>query len=74
LFQIGDIIIADTEELRSFLLSKGIDPARVLRSIPGAAEMFDGADGSRVRDRSRSTVVHWSSTQARSTIFKASIT
>jgi glycosyltransferase involved in cell wall biosynthesis len=48
----ADIIIADTEELRSFLLCKGIDPARVVTIHSGVQpEMFDGADGSRVRDR-----------------------
>jgi len=50
--RLADMIIADTEELRSFLLSKGIDPARVVTIHSGVRpEMFDGADGSRVRDR-----------------------
>jgi glycosyltransferase involved in cell wall biosynthesis len=50
--RLADMIIADTEELRSFLLSKGIDPARVVTINSGVwPEMFDGADGSRVRDR-----------------------
>jgi glycosyltransferase involved in cell wall biosynthesis len=50
--RMADIIIADTEDLRSFLLSKGIDPARVITVHSGVRpEMFDGADGSLVRDR-----------------------
>lgn len=50
--RLADIIIADTEELRSFLLSKGIDPERVVTIHSGVRpEMFDGADGSQVRDR-----------------------
>jgi 1,2-diacylglycerol 3-alpha-glucosyltransferase len=50
--RLADKIIADTEELRSFLLSNGIDPARVVTIHSGVRpEMFDGADGSRVRDR-----------------------
>ena len=50
--RLADIIIADTEELRSFLLNKGIDPVRVITIHSGVRpEMFDGADGSRVRDR-----------------------
>jgi glycosyltransferase involved in cell wall biosynthesis len=50
--RLADMIIADTEELRSFLLSKGIDPARVVTIHSGVRpEMFDGADGSAVRKR-----------------------
>jgi len=50
--RLADMIIADTEELRLFLLSKGIDPARVVTIHSGVwPEMFDAADGSRVRDR-----------------------
>jgi len=50
--RMADIIIADTEGLRSFLLSKGIDPARVVTIHSGVRpEMFAAADGSRVRDR-----------------------
>jgi 1,2-diacylglycerol 3-alpha-glucosyltransferase len=50
--RLADMIIADTEELRLFLLSKGINPARVVTIHSGVRpEMFDGADGSRVRDR-----------------------
>ena len=50
--RMADMIITDTEELRSFLLSKGIDSARVVTIHSGVRpEMFDGADGSRVRDR-----------------------
>ncbi len=50
--RLADRIIADTEELRSFLLSKGIDPERVVTIHSGVRpEMFDGADGSQVRDR-----------------------
>jgi len=50
--RLADMIIADTEELRSFLLGKGIAPERVVTINSGVRpEMFDGADGSRVRDR-----------------------
>ena len=50
--RLADMIIADTEELRSFLLSKGIDPERVVTINSGVRpEMFDGADSSRVRNR-----------------------
>jgi 1,2-diacylglycerol 3-alpha-glucosyltransferase len=50
--RMADFIIADTEELRSFILDKGVDPARVITIHSGVRpEMFAGADGSRVRDR-----------------------
>jgi glycosyltransferase involved in cell wall biosynthesis len=50
--RMADLIIADTEELRSFILDKGVDPARVITIHSGVRpEMFAGADGSRVRDR-----------------------
>jgi 1,2-diacylglycerol 3-alpha-glucosyltransferase len=50
--RMADMIIADTEELRSFILDKGVDPARVITIHSGVRpEMFAGADGSRVRDR-----------------------
>jgi glycosyltransferase involved in cell wall biosynthesis len=46
------MIITDTEELRSFILDRGVDPARVVTIHSGVRpEMFDGADGSRVRNR-----------------------
>jgi len=50
--RMADMIIADTEELRSFLVSKGIDPARVVTINSGVwPEMFEGADDSQVRNR-----------------------
>jgi len=50
--RMADLVIADTEELRSFLLSKGIDPTRVITVHSGVRpEMFDGADGSSIRKR-----------------------
>jgi glycosyltransferase involved in cell wall biosynthesis len=50
--RMADFIIADTEELRSFILDKGVDPARVITIHSGVRpEMFAAADGSRVRDR-----------------------
>jgi glycosyltransferase involved in cell wall biosynthesis len=50
--RLADFIIADTEELRSFILDKGVDPARVITIHSGVRpEMFAAADGSRVRDR-----------------------
>ncbi len=50
--RMADMIITDTEELRSFILDKGIDPARVITIHSGVRpEMFAAADGSRVRDR-----------------------
>ena len=50
--RMADIIITDTEELRSFILDKGVDPERVITIHSGVRpEMFAGADGSRVRDR-----------------------
>src|SRR5437870_10081618 len=50
--RMADMIITDTEELRSFILDKGIDPAPVITIHSGVRpEMFAAADGSRVRDR-----------------------
>src|SRR5207247_2592008 len=50
--RMADMIITDTEELRSFILDKGVDPERVITIHSGVRpEMFAGADGSRVRDR-----------------------
>ncbi len=50
--RMADFIIADTEELRSFILDKGVDPARVITIHSGVRpEMFAAADGSRVRAR-----------------------
>jgi glycosyltransferase involved in cell wall biosynthesis len=50
--RMADFIIADTEELRSFILDRGVDPARVITIHSGVRpEMFAGADGSRLRDR-----------------------
>ena len=50
--RMADTIIADTEELRSFILGKGIDPDRVVTINSGVRpEMFEAGDGSRVRNR-----------------------
>jgi 1,2-diacylglycerol 3-alpha-glucosyltransferase len=50
--RMADMIITDTEELRSFILDRGIDPARVITIHSGVRpEMFAAADGSRIRDR-----------------------
>ncbi len=50
--RLADFIIADTEELRSFLIDQGIDPARVVTIHSGVRpEMFEGGDGARVRNR-----------------------
>ncbi len=50
--RLADMIIADTEELRSFILDRGVDPERVITIHSGVQpEMFAAADGSRVRDR-----------------------
>ncbi|MBA3831105.1 MAG: glycosyltransferase family 4 protein [Chthoniobacterales bacterium] len=50
--RMADSIIADTEELRSFILGKGIDPERVITIHSGVRpEMFEAADGARVRNR-----------------------
>ena len=50
--RMADMIIADTEELRSFILDRGVDPARVVTIHSGVRpEMFEAADGSRVRKR-----------------------
>ena len=50
--RLADLIIADTEELRSFLIGQGIDPARVVTIHSGVRpEMFEGGDGARARNR-----------------------
>ena len=50
--RLADMIIADTEELRSFILDRGVDPARVITIHSGVQpEMFAAANGSPVRDR-----------------------
>jgi glycosyltransferase involved in cell wall biosynthesis len=52
--RVADIIIADTEELRSFIVDQGIDPERVITIHSGVRpEMFQGGDGARVRERFR---------------------
>ena len=50
--RIADLIVADTEELRSFLLTQGIHPERVI-TIPSGVwpEMFAIGDGSHIRTR-----------------------
>src|SRR5262249_37524650 len=50
--RMADVIIADTEELRSFLLTHGIHPQRVI-TIPSGVwpEMFATGDGSQIRAR-----------------------
>jgi len=50
--RMADMIIADTEELRSFILDRGIEPERVVTIHSGVRpEMFQGGDGARVRER-----------------------
>ncbi|HET9368269.1 MAG TPA: glycosyltransferase family 4 protein [Candidatus Udaeobacter sp.] len=50
--RMADKIIADTEELRSFILDRGIKPERVITIHSGVRpEMFQGGDGARVRER-----------------------
>src|SRR5438477_2074373 len=50
--RMADKIIADTEELRSFILDKGVEPERVITIHSGVRpEMFQGGDGARVRER-----------------------
>jgi glycosyltransferase involved in cell wall biosynthesis len=50
--RLADSIIADTEELRSFLIDQGIDPEKVVTIHSGVRpEMFEGGDGARVRNR-----------------------
>jgi 1,2-diacylglycerol 3-alpha-glucosyltransferase len=50
--RMADMIIADTEELRSFILDQGIEPERVVTIHSGVRpEMFQGGDGARVRER-----------------------
>src|SRR2546423_2567021 len=50
--RMADIIISDTEELRSFMLDRGIEPGRVVTIHSGVRpEMFQGGDGAGVRGR-----------------------
>ena len=50
--RLADVIIADTEELRLFLIDQGIDPAKVVTIHSGVRPgMFEGGNGARVRDR-----------------------
>jgi glycosyltransferase involved in cell wall biosynthesis len=50
--RLADSIIADTEELRSFLIDQGIDSEKVVTIHSGVRpEMFEGGDGARVRNR-----------------------
>ena len=50
--RMADKIIADTEELRSFILNQGIEADRVSTIHSGVRpEMFQGGDGTRVRER-----------------------
>jgi glycosyltransferase involved in cell wall biosynthesis len=50
--RMADMIIADTEELRSFILHQGIEPERVVTIHSGVSpEMFQAGDGARVRER-----------------------
>ncbi len=52
--RMADIIIADTEELRSFIVDQGVQPERVITIHSGVRpEMFQGGDGARVRERFR---------------------
>jgi 1,2-diacylglycerol 3-alpha-glucosyltransferase len=50
--RMADMVIADTEELRSFIVDQGVGPERVITIHSGVRpEMFDGGNGARVRDR-----------------------
>ena len=50
--RMADIIIADTEELRSFIVDRGVQPERVITIHSGVRpEMFQRGDGARVRER-----------------------
>ena len=50
--RMADMIIADTEELRSFILDQGVEPERVITIHSGVRpEMFQAGDGVRVRER-----------------------
>jgi 1,2-diacylglycerol 3-alpha-glucosyltransferase len=50
--RMADVIIADTEELRSFILDQGVEPERVITIHSGVRpEMFQAGDGVRVRER-----------------------
>lgn len=50
--RMADVIIADTEELRSFILDQGLEPERVITIHSGVRpEMFQAGDGMRVRER-----------------------
>jgi len=50
--RMADFIIADTAELKTFILSKGVPPERV-EVVPSGVnvEMFEGGDGSRIREK-----------------------
>lgn len=50
--RMADVVIADTEELRAFILDQGVEPERVITIHSGVRpEMFQGGDGARVRER-----------------------
>jgi glycosyltransferase involved in cell wall biosynthesis len=50
--RMADVIIADTEELRSFILDQGVEPERVITIHSGVRpEMFQGGDSAHVRER-----------------------
>jgi 1,2-diacylglycerol 3-alpha-glucosyltransferase len=50
--RMADIIIADTEELRSFIVEQGVHPERVITIHSGVRpDMFQHGDGARVRER-----------------------
>jgi 1,2-diacylglycerol 3-alpha-glucosyltransferase len=50
--RMADKIIADTDELRSFILDQGVEPERVITIHSGVRpEMFQARDGARVRER-----------------------
>jgi 1,2-diacylglycerol 3-alpha-glucosyltransferase len=50
--RMADKIIADTEELRSFILDRGVEPERAVTIHSGVwPEMFEAGDGARVRER-----------------------
>jgi 1,2-diacylglycerol 3-alpha-glucosyltransferase len=50
--RMADVIIADTEELRSFILHQGVEPERVITIHSGVRpEMFQAGNGAHVRER-----------------------
>jgi 1,2-diacylglycerol 3-alpha-glucosyltransferase len=50
--RVADFVVADTEELRFFILSKGVPPEKV-EVVPSGVnvEMFEGGNGARIREK-----------------------